>query len=327
VTGDPNAGVLYYVSDELGTSRVITRNTGALCYDADFYPYGGERPYTNNCPQNYKFEGKERDQETGNDDFGARYYSNRYGRWLSADWSATPVAVPYATLANPQTLNLYAMVDDDPETSADLDGHCGQGKPIYIPCGPDNPAPCTKDCQNGGTPTPSKTSAAGQFVKNEAIGIAKELANTLISTTNLVDDGINALLGTNLQTQEFTASNTGEQAAMKGTGLAMMLVPGGEEAQGAEVLTRFGKEVESAEKLATQAAAAEKNADIGIHGVSVTARPNPRTPGSSALRSDVEKGFNVYNTGKDIYHRTVELAKPVTQAVADAFNKTFGRTP
>jgi hypothetical protein len=164
-------------------------------------------------------------------------------------------------------------------------------------------------------------------VKNEAIGIAKELANTLISTTNLVDDGINALLGTNLQTQEFTASNTGEQAAMKGTGLAMMLVPGGEEAQGAEVLTRFGKEVESAEKLATQAAAAEKNADIGIHGVSVTARPNPRTPGSSALRSDVEKGFNVYNTGKDIYHRTVELAKPVTQAVADAFNKTFGRTP
>ena len=123
VSGDPNAGVLYYVSDELGTSRVITRNTGAVCYDADFYPYGGERPYTDYCPQPYKFEGKERDQETGNDDFGARYYSNRFGRWLSADWSAVPVAVPYATLANPQTLNLYSMVGDDPETSADLDGH------------------------------------------------------------------------------------------------------------------------------------------------------------------------------------------------------------
>jgi hypothetical protein len=31
--------------------------------------------------------------------------------------------VPYANLSNPQTLNLYAMVRDNPETFADLDGH------------------------------------------------------------------------------------------------------------------------------------------------------------------------------------------------------------
>ncbi len=66
---------------------------------------------------------KERDSETGNDDFGARYYSNRFGRWLSADWSNVPVPVPYANLTNPQTLNLYSMVSDDPESFADLDGH------------------------------------------------------------------------------------------------------------------------------------------------------------------------------------------------------------
>jgi RHS repeat-associated protein len=119
-TGSP----IYYVEDLLGTSRVITTNAGVVCYDADFYPYGGERSYTNTCPQNYKFEGKERDTETGNDDFGARYYSNRFGRWLSADWSAVPAPVPYANLSNPQTLNLYSMVADDPESFADLDGHC-----------------------------------------------------------------------------------------------------------------------------------------------------------------------------------------------------------
>jgi RHS repeat-associated protein len=73
--------------------------------------------------QNYKFEGKERDTETGNDDFGARYYSNRFGRWLSADWSSIPDPIPYANFTNPQTLNLYAMVSDDPESFADLDGH------------------------------------------------------------------------------------------------------------------------------------------------------------------------------------------------------------
>ena len=94
-----------------------------FCYDADFYPYGGEQVVTNTCPQNYKWTGKERDAETGNDDFDARYYSSVYGRFLSADWSAVPEAVPYANLTNPQTLNLYAIVRDNPESFAGLDGH------------------------------------------------------------------------------------------------------------------------------------------------------------------------------------------------------------
>jgi RHS repeat-associated protein len=113
----------YYVEDMLGSSRFMAKPT-AICYDADFTPFGGERAYSNTCTQNnYKFEGKERDTETQNDDFGARYYTWRFGRWLSADWSSVPVAVPYANLTNPQTLNLYAMVSDDPESFADLDGH------------------------------------------------------------------------------------------------------------------------------------------------------------------------------------------------------------
>jgi RHS repeat-associated protein len=114
----------YFAEDFLGTSRVATDASGVVCYDADFYPYGGEVPYTNSCSPVFKFEGKERDTESGNDYFGGRYYSNRYARWLSADWSAVPVAVPYANLSNPQTLNLYSMVADDPESFADLDGHC-----------------------------------------------------------------------------------------------------------------------------------------------------------------------------------------------------------
>jgi len=115
---------LYYAADMLGSSRMIFNSaTGTPCYDADFGPFGEERTYLSTCPQNYKFEGKERDTETGNDDFGARNYSWRFGRWLSSDWSSVPVPVPYANLLNPQTLNLYSMVSDDPESFADLDGH------------------------------------------------------------------------------------------------------------------------------------------------------------------------------------------------------------
>jgi RHS repeat-associated protein len=113
-------------ADSLGSARAITDGTGVLVYDADFTPFGGERAYTYSYPTIFKFEGKQRDNYTSNDFFGARYYSNRWGRWLSADWSNVPAPVPYANLSNPQTLNLYSMVADDPESFADLDGHTCQ---------------------------------------------------------------------------------------------------------------------------------------------------------------------------------------------------------
>jgi RHS repeat-associated protein len=116
--------IYYYAEDMLGSSRTIVQaGQTSLCYDADFTPFGTERVVNESCSSSYKFEGKERDTETGNDDFDARYYSYRFGRWLSSDWSSTPVPVPYANLSNPQSLNLYAMVSDNPETFADLDGH------------------------------------------------------------------------------------------------------------------------------------------------------------------------------------------------------------
>ena len=120
---DSSGNVVYYAADHLGTSRVVTNATGGILDQSDFYPFGGERVLSSSSGNTYKFEGKERDTETNNDDFGARYYSSQFGRWLSPDWSAIPAPVPYANLTNPQTLNLYAMVSDNPETFADLDGH------------------------------------------------------------------------------------------------------------------------------------------------------------------------------------------------------------
>jgi RHS repeat-associated protein len=125
---DYQSNLFYYFADQVGSARGMFEvasgsNSAILCFDADFYPFGSEHDFTNTCPQNYKFMGKERDPETNNDDFGARSYASAYGRFLSADWSSTPSPVPYANLTNPQTLNLYAMVSDNPESFADLDGH------------------------------------------------------------------------------------------------------------------------------------------------------------------------------------------------------------
>lgn len=72
----------------------------------------------------HKFTGKERDTESNLDYFGARFYSNTMGRFMSPDWSATPQPVPYADLTDPQTLNLYGYVRNNPLSHADADGHC-----------------------------------------------------------------------------------------------------------------------------------------------------------------------------------------------------------
>lgn len=178
--------IYYYAEDMLGSSRALATSAGALCYDADFYPYGGEHPYTNTCSQNYKFTGKERDPETNNDDFDARYYSSAYGRFLSADWSSAPTPVPYANLTNPQTLNLYAMVSDNPESFADLNGHiavhgecwtdsagCASGETPSTTTNDQTGPPNTGTAQNQAQNT-TNTQQVGNIVHNETGGLRSE---------------------------------------------------------------------------------------------------------------------------------------------------------
>lgn len=69
------------------------------------------------------FTGKERDTEFGNEYFGARYYSSAMGRFMSPDWSAKVEPVPYAKLDDPQSLDLYAYVRNNPVASDDPNGH------------------------------------------------------------------------------------------------------------------------------------------------------------------------------------------------------------
>ncbi len=118
------AGIFYSFSDQLDTSRVVVASgQTAPCYDADFYPFGGERAYSGTCGLNYKFTGKERDTESNVDNFGARYDSPALGRFMSVDWSARPADVPYADLDDPQSLNLYTYVRNNPLSRIDDDGH------------------------------------------------------------------------------------------------------------------------------------------------------------------------------------------------------------
>lgn len=120
-----DSSVHYYFADQIGSANVVTNATGAMPpeQDIEYHPYGEQQVYADTLGQQYKFTGKEHDPETNNDYFGARYYSSAMGRFLTPDWAATPVPIPYAVMGNPQTLNLYSYVENNPITGTDPDGH------------------------------------------------------------------------------------------------------------------------------------------------------------------------------------------------------------
>jgi RHS repeat-associated protein len=140
-------GTSFYTQDHLGSTRLETNSSGVQTQCSDYLPFGEEIPsgttYGNRTTcfgvndNKIKFTGKERDTETGLDYFLARYYSGAQGRFLSPDEFKggivdpftgqdieTNTALPYADITDPQTLNKYAYVRNNPLRYTDPDGHC-----------------------------------------------------------------------------------------------------------------------------------------------------------------------------------------------------------
>jgi RHS repeat-associated protein len=117
--------IYFFYSDHLGSMGVVTDQLGqTIQNESDYYPYGGERVITSSLSdEHYKFTGKERDAESGLDNFGARYNASTMGRFMTPDWAAKPTTVPYAEFGDPQSLNLYSYVRNNPLSRRDADGH------------------------------------------------------------------------------------------------------------------------------------------------------------------------------------------------------------
>jgi RHS repeat-associated protein len=136
---DSNEGTTYFLADHLGSTQIELSNGGWPIWQGQYTPFGQEimgadsnqpngvfAPYTDGTSMHYKFTGKERDAESGLDYFGTRYYGSSMGRFMSPDDGADAVMgvpVPFADLSNPQSLNLYSYVDNNPLTRRDYDGH------------------------------------------------------------------------------------------------------------------------------------------------------------------------------------------------------------
>ncbi len=113
---DTTGALFYYHTDHLGSSSVMTDAAGNMVEHIAYFPYGQTRINTGTKDMHHKFTGQELDAETGLYFYGARYYDPQLGRFISAD---TIVPNP----RNPQDLNRYSYVSNNPLNYIDPTGH------------------------------------------------------------------------------------------------------------------------------------------------------------------------------------------------------------
>jgi RHS repeat-associated protein len=112
-----STGTAYYHGDHLGSARVMSDTGGNVMWSATYQPFGQEwNPQA--TVNHYKFTGKERDAESGLDNFGARYNSSQYGRFMSPD----PMMIMTQKLNDPQQWNTYSYVRNNPLRMVDTSG-------------------------------------------------------------------------------------------------------------------------------------------------------------------------------------------------------------
>ena len=132
-TAPDRPGTRYLTPDPLGSTRVVTAEDQSVLSRHDYLPFGeeigaalgnrdqasGGTGYTASRADGpaQKFTGKERDNKSGLDYFGARYYGGARGRFTSVDpenASGDP--------ADPQSWNGYAYARNNPLLYVDPDG-------------------------------------------------------------------------------------------------------------------------------------------------------------------------------------------------------------
>ena len=147
---------IYYSADQIGSTSITTSGSGWPLSSDTYYPFGQE-PTPPTDPNHYKFTGKERDAESGLDNLGARYYASTMGRFMSPD-------IVGGDLSNPQSLNRYAYVLNNPLGLIDPDGFQASCTSATILQTGDTATTCNQSAGTGTTPFTSGQAFGGRDV-------------------------------------------------------------------------------------------------------------------------------------------------------------------
>ena len=115
-------GVFYWAhKDHLGSGHFLTALGGSVAYRGEYDPHGQmvlETAPVGSYINSKKFTGYERNWATGLDYAMARTFQHTRGRFTSPD----PLSVGAADMTNPQSLNRYTYVENDPINAVDPTG-------------------------------------------------------------------------------------------------------------------------------------------------------------------------------------------------------------
>jgi RHS repeat-associated protein len=111
---NPDGSKTFYNNDNLGSSNVLTNQSGQLVEKTTYYPFGGIQ--SGGTQSKFLYTGQKRDSETGLDYYNARYYNDQISRFTQPDDIVQD-------LYNPQSLNRYSYVGNNPLRYIDPSGH------------------------------------------------------------------------------------------------------------------------------------------------------------------------------------------------------------
>ena len=122
-TGGTSGTTYFDHADWVGTERVRSNVSDAACETMTSLPFGEGLNTTGACndASPLHFTGYMHDGESGLDDANARFYGSSLGRFTRPD----PLGIGSADLTNPQSLNEYAYVMNNPLNMVDPTGLCG----------------------------------------------------------------------------------------------------------------------------------------------------------------------------------------------------------
>ena len=108
--------IKYFHKDHLGSSTVMPNASGLSVETSEYLPYGGNRHQSGTSVSDYKFTNQELDTSTGFYNYDARLYDPVIGRFITPD-----TVIP--DIYNPQDLNRYSYVRNNPLKYTDPTGH------------------------------------------------------------------------------------------------------------------------------------------------------------------------------------------------------------
>jgi RHS repeat-associated protein len=114
----------FYHTDHLSSVRAVTDDAGLVVKRYDFRPFGAEYQSSGTLANVIRFTDHHQDDETGLTYMNARYYDPVLSRFISAD-TAAPDPL------NPQDLNRYSYVLNNPVMANDPTGHEDEEVGVY----------------------------------------------------------------------------------------------------------------------------------------------------------------------------------------------------